>query len=99
MGNLKDLISRKSINMVWTQAILLGVLLLILFKCSFDPQRVEALLLVIWKPLLAIAGVGSAALVSQGVADMGRPRSREVAAEEAKIELERAKAKAVDRAQ
>ncbi len=67
---LKFLNSKKALEMLTTQGILLIALIAILWFAKGDPVKAKALLEVAWPILVSIAGVGIVTVGAQGVADL-----------------------------
>jgi len=91
--NLLDLLnlgewlgSKKTTDMLWTQAILLLILVVLILAAKADPEKLKALLLVLWPYLLGIFGLGMGKMGAQGLADIGRSKPHEVLMEAEKEE-------------
>ncbi len=64
--------SKKGIDMLITQGILLAITIVVLIIGDGDPEKIKALFESLEKPLMWLFGIGATAIVGQGIADIGK---------------------------
>ncbi len=103
MGFLSNWLgSKKTMDMIWTQALLAAVFVGLYKLCDGNLEKVKAALDQFWPYLAAFGGVGVFKIAGQSLADIGkgktqghaemRQREAEVAAAQLKVELAKAEA-------